>query len=702
VRGGLIMMKKLRALYAIWIIWALLLSTMSYADHFQRGGFSSSGTFDVSIDKVELNNNVVVESRTNLINDADVFSVGVDLTAVDYMKAGHVEVSLRSTRTGDSVADSTGIFDLNAGTQGHITLTLTLIDKLKRETEFDLRVRVEDSEQRSETNHYRIKTESTRTTTSSGRGLDVSLDRVFVNTKVIASSRTNFIDEADVFNVLVEFTALEDLDDAHVEAVLKDLRTGTVVADASPNFDLLDEQSATALLRLELLDDLKDSDSFELTINLIDAEGDFVRQVYGIVMEDGVSGTGSSRALDISVDSVEIEKEVIIEDENNFVDLDKDTDELDLKVRLTALEDIEDARVDAILTLENGEVIADTTAIFDIRDDETVLKKLEFELPKLIGNFNQQNLRLRIRVVDAEGDFEEKFYGLKLNQQETPLIVSGIELSPENNVKAGKALGVRLNIKNSGIVALDGITAKVSIPELGVSTTKFVGKVENSGSELTEDFVLKILDSAQTGTYTVRTELASQFGGNKEVKELPVFVLGLSDQTTQVVNDKLIINVPVVEQDVKNDGSEVIFPITLTNQGPDANTYTLLFDGAGWANIRLTESNTFIVEPEESKTVNVFLSTDSKLAGEQLFTVMVKGNDKILNQLTLKGNVVNIQGQLFAVVLKTLLQTILIGLVVLLVALGLYLGARRYMPRKETSDFVAEDIPDQAQGEAYY
>jgi hypothetical protein len=81
---------------------------------------------------------------------------------------------------------------------------------------------------------------------------------------------------------------------------------------------------------------------------------------------------------------------------------------------------------------------------------------------------------------------------------------------------------------------------------------------------------------------------------------------------------------------------------------------------------------------------------------------MVKGNDKILNQLTLKGNVVNIQGQLFAVVLKTLLQTILIGLVVLLVALGLYLGARRYMPRKETSDFVAEDIPDQAQGEAYY
>ena len=211
-----------------------------------------------------------------------------------------------------------------------------------------------------------------------------------------------------------------------------------------------------------------------------------------------------------------------------------------------------------------------------------------------------------------------------------------------------------------------------------------------------------LADSNTQKTYTVRTELASQFGGNKEVKELPVFVLGLSDQTTQVVNDKLIINVPVVEQDVKNDGSEVIFPITLTNQGPDANTYTLLFDGAGWANIRLTESNTFIVEPEESKTVNVFLSTDSKLAGEQLFTVMVKGNDKILNQLTLKGNVVNIQGQLFAVVLKTLLQTILIGLVVLLVALGLYLGARRYIPRKETSDFVAEDIPDQAQGEAYY
>ena len=86
------------------------------------------------------------------------------------------------------------------------------------------------------------------------------------------------------------------------------------------------------------------------------------------------------------------------------------------------------------------------------------------------------------------------------------------------------------------------------------------------------------MDNVPTGAYTVRSEIASQFGGESEVKEIPLFIIGKSDQTTQIVNEKLIINVPKIKQDIRNDGSEVTYSIILTNKVPDANTYTLLLD----------------------------------------------------------------------------------------------------------------------------
>ena len=675
------MSKRILGLTAFLAIFSILVSSFAFA----------IPSFDVSIDRVRLNDEVVVESRTNLINDANLFSVIVDITAVDALVNGHVEISLRGTQTGDSVADSTGTFNLSEGSQSQITLDLFLLDRMKRETQFDLRVRVEDAEGRTETNTYRIKTESGRIT---GRALDISIDRVLVNGKVVASSTTNFIDEDNDFDILVEFTALEALEDTHVEAVLKDLRTGTVVADASSNFDLADGESATELLRLELLDQLKDSDSFELSINIIDAEGDSVQKKFGLRMRDGIVG---GRALDISIDSVEVEDSILAENENNFIIIRSGENELDVDVRLTSLENIENARIEAILTFENGDVVADTTKIFDISKDETVLKKLD--LP-LIGRFEQNTFKLKIRIVNAEGDSEEKLYGLKISQSEFPFVISSISLSPESNVEAGKILIARLSLKNNGLVPLDGLNVKVSIPELGISTTKFVDQIMNNGklTEIREDFILKILDNVPTGTYTVRSEVSSQFGLESEVREIPVFVLGTSDQSKQIVNDKIVINVPILNQDV-NAISEVIYPLILTNQGPDADTYILQLDGANWANLRLSESNAFVLQPKESKTINIYVSSKGNAAGEQIFLVTLKSNDKVLKDIPLKGNVVATKG-LLAAKLKNFLQVFLIAFVVVLVSMSFYFGIKRYV--QSNGENVTEELPNQTEGEVYY
>lgn len=681
---------KSYVLSAFLLVFAVLATGYANADISSGSSFSG---FDVSIDRVKVNSNVVTTFGSNLIADSNTFSVAVEFTAVRALNDGHVEAVLRGRQTGDVVSDATGNFDLAQNQNSLVQLSLALTDGLKREDQFDLTIKIIDVRGNSEQKTYQIKTKQ-RVSAISGRAFDVSIDRVRVNGQVVAPSRTNFIDESNDFDVDVEFTALEDMEDSHVEAILRDLSSGNVVADATSNFDLSQDSSSSQSLNLELLDNLKQSSSFELAIKIINAEGDSVQQTYGIRMRDDNAVGRAGRQLDISIDSVELEDSFIAEDENNFIIIDSTGKKLDLRVRLTSLEDAEDAHVDAVLAFENGDVVSDATTTFDISDGQSVAKRLE--LP-LIEGFEQNNFKLKVKITDAEGNSEEKIYGLKISRQSFPFIISSIALSPEDNAEAGKALIARLTFKNSGVVPLEGISAKVSIPELGISSTKFVDQIKNSGrlSEVREDFILKVLDDTPTGTYTLRSEIASQFGGSSEVKEIPVFILGRDEQSQQIVNDKLVIKVPIANQKVFAD-SEVIYPITLTNQGPDAETYTLLLDGADWANLRLSESNTFVLEPKESKTLNVYVSSKEDVKGEQIFTIAIKNNGEVLQNIILKGNVISAQSS-FSLSLKGVLEAILIGVVVLLAVIGLIFGIRQLM-----SDDEYESTEAKLEGEAYY
>ncbi|MBI2650679.1 hypothetical protein HYX04_05215 [Candidatus Woesearchaeota archaeon] len=525
---------------------------------------------------------------------------------------------------------------------------------------------------------------------------DVSIDRVKANSKVLAESRTNFLEDDDEIDLQVSLTATEDVSNMHVEAILTDLDTDNTVADSSSTFTLKTNESTLVALNMKLIDLLKRQKDFRLEVRVVDVEGGIEQKSFDIKFTGGAV-RGAREGLDISIDKVELEDSTLAEDESNFVIIDKGKRELDLKVRLTSLENIEDAHIDAVLSFENGDVVADATATFDINDGADSVKELE--LP-LIGRFEQNSFKLKVKIVDAEGNSEEKFYGLKISQKKFPFVISSISLAPDN-AEAGKNLIARLRFKNSGVVPLEGINAKVSIPELGISSTKFVDQLKNSGrlSEIREDFILKILDSTPTGTYTLKSEISSQFGGDAEVKELPVFILGKDEQGIQAVNDRLVISVPIVKQDIYNDGSEVIYPFTLTNEGPDSNTYTLSLDGANWADLRLSESSAFVIKPKESKTINVYASTNAYAKGEQVFLVAVKNSaGEVLKQISLKGNVIPVKSPLIAK-LKDALGTVFIGIVIFLIVIGSFFGIRKLM--RSSGSEEASEITGM-ESESYY
>ena len=169
------MNKKIFAFTAFLLILSTLFSGISYAG---TSGFSG---FDVSIDRVRVNGDVVSESKSNLIDDANAFSVIVEFTAVRALEDRHVEAVLRGRQSSDVVSDATSNLDLAEGQNSIAVLSLALTDGLKREDEFDLTIKIVDVRGNSEQKTYGIKTRQTIT-----RGaLDVSIDRVRVNDKVV-------------------------------------------------------------------------------------------------------------------------------------------------------------------------------------------------------------------------------------------------------------------------------------------------------------------------------------------------------------------------------------------------------------------------------------------------------------------------------------------------------------------------------------
>ncbi len=661
------------------------------------GGRNGKGTLDISLDRVRINNQLLAPSQTNFIDKNNNLAVSVQFTPLEDLKGAHVEAVLKDLNSGTVVADATSNFDLTADVSATSLLNLVLQNGQRNSDSFELTVKITDLDGNLIQQVYGIRTRQSSSSSSGGAlsGLDISVNRVLVNNQAVASSQTNFVDRSNELDVVVEFTALENLNNAHVEAILKNLQSGDSVADATSTFNLNDGSSTSSSLKLNLLDRMKQSDSFELTINIIDQDGNTLRKVYGISMRDrNRVANGVGRSLDVSIDRVELEnKKVLAENENNFVILDNINDKMRLKVDLTALERINNAHVDAVLQFENGNVVSDATRTFDISTGQNTIKNLEIPI---IGKFQQANFRLKVKIVDPDGNVEEKSYGLIISQQKFPFVISTVSLTPEDNVEAGKNLVVKLGFKNSGVLPLNGVTVKVSIPELGISSTKFIENIGKSSlQEFNGEFVLKLLDNVQTGAYTVRSEVASQFGGDSEVKEIPVSIIGQNDQQAQIINDKLVIKIPIVKQDI-NDGSESIYPIALRNDGPGAKTYTILLDGAGWANLRLSESNTFVLKQKESKTINVYASSNGNAKGEQAFVVTIKSEDNVLSQVPLKGNITTRRSSFG---MSTIFGIILIGTVILLLLAGLVYIMRRH---SDGGTGQTTEIPDESEGEAYY
>ncbi|MBL7054749.1 putative S-layer protein [Candidatus Woesearchaeota archaeon] len=409
---------------------------------------------------------------------------------------------------------------------------------------------------------------------------------------------------------------------------------------------------------------------------------------------------GIANALNVAVDEVKINGDVLTQTSTNKIyDFEKDQD-IAVKVRVTANENINDVQIEASLRgYDHNDLMEDITNVFNMKSGVTYTKNLDIPLRL---RMDQDKYKLRIRIEDRDGNTTQLDYELDVNTEEHLLVISDVILSPENEVRAGRALLASVRLRNYGEDDEKDVRVKVSVPELGMSATTIIDEIEKEGDDddsiTTEELWLdRIPLDAKTGEYMLRVEVDYHDGDEREVKEMMIRVRSTCDDDpfsceSKKETEKTIITLAADAQTAIQGGAEAVYPITITNEGAGAKTYIISAEGANWATFRVSPSNVLMVGAGESKAVNVYVAAGKDApVGEQTFSITVHSGEKTLKEVPMKVTVA--QGKTAWSTVKKGLEVGLVVLVVLLVIVGLVIGFNKLKGEEENT---------KEEGETYY
>jgi uncharacterized membrane protein len=416
-----------------------------------------------------------------------------------------------------------------------------------------------------------------------------------------------------------------------------------------------------------------------------------IKKILGLLTVFLISVLMSATALaTLDVDFVKVNGDDVYATSQNFIqDVDRG-DTLEVKMRLSSDAALEDVQIEALLRgIDSTESVDDITDTFDMKANVSYTKTLTIPL---IQKMDKDQYKLRIRVSDRDSPSVEYTYELEVGSQRHDVEIRDIVLSPDTEVKAGRALLATVRVRNRGDLDEDGVKVVVSMPELGVSAADFIDTLEAEDSEddqaTTEEMFLRIPDDAKTGEYKVLVEVYFDDMDKRNVKETTIFVLGEDKEASEPAkeSEKTIITVAADKQTAVQGGAEVSYPLALTNAGSSSKTYVINADGATWANFRVSPSNVLIVSPGESKAFTVFVSAGANAPlGDQTFTLSINSGDKVLKQIPLQVSVAAGQ-ESGAAKLKRGLEVGLVILVILLVIIGLIIGFSKLRGEEEEEE----------------
>jgi hypothetical protein len=394
-----------------------------------------------------------------------------------------------------------------------------------------------------------------------------------------------------------------------------------------------------------------------------------------------VNASGPYGDLDnVDVKSIEVNRKDVLQSDDYIRGVERG-DTIDVEVEFEVLPDSPDLELEVRAEITGDghrDVISDSTDEFKAHAGTTYTKKLQLELPSRMDLKEDYQLRVEVSTAEHAAIWTGK---LDIGTVDHAIEIKEPILSPENEVKAGRALLVSARVRNRGSQKEEDLKVKASIPALGISASDYIDNLDPEDcnkadpddcddATTSEELYMRIPDCAEPGQYTVRVCVEYDDGDEEDCTTTPITVV---ESDTCVVGatqepsvGKTIITIGPETQDIAV-GSSAMYPVTIANSGTESKVYSISVDSANWADFTVTPSNVMVVGAGESKTAYVSVKPKDDASGTQVFSVTIKSGETTLKQVPLQANVVG--GAVSASSLSSIKRALEIGLVVLVVLL---------------------------------
>jgi uncharacterized membrane protein len=401
-------------------------------------------------------------------------------------------------------------------------------------------------------------------------------------------------------------------------------------------------------------------------------KGLMVLSLLALLLVSVLSVAGSVSTIseaDVTVTSVEANGHALSTSSSRNIER---STEVKVEVAFVANNDVDPVQIEAVMRgYDHDDLIEDITDAFSMKAGSDYVKTLTLKFPRRLSTGKYD---LKLRFDSQKGSFE-KVYEIDVDTPRHSLRVDDVVFSPAYGVEAGRALLTTVRVENFGQKDEGSTKVSVAIPELQIKASDFVEEINDGKRKTSEELYLRIPNCATPGEYEAVVTVEYDDGDEKTTSKYPITVLegGVCDKAPAQAASKTVITVASEAQTVTRGEGGAIYPLTLSNTGTAAKTFTVTAGGADWADLRVSPTNVVVVEGGQSKALYVYVSAkESASAGAHTVALKVESEGRTLWEGALNANVADAAGAEGS--WKKPLEVVLVVLVVLLVILGLVIG----------------------------
>ena len=371
--------------------------------------------------------------------------------------------------------------------------------------------------------------------------------------------------------------------------------------------------------------------------------------IYLLVLFLTLSSTLAAGTLAVRISEVTINN-IFVEPERNETVILEAGSHAEIEFKFWSTKYLRDVQIEAFLAGYSAIPVERRTVTLTMDEMETSTiyeKQFSVNIPE---DISPGDYTIVLHFSDDEASLTRE-YEVEVTQPDHGITVRSIGITPEGTIKAGRTLGVQVEIYNFGRY-YETVTLSARIPDLeleqqitSLTITPYTEKYSN-----TVYFTLPVC--TPTGRYSLKgiVEYADGlkrdvFTHSFDVTDNPdCSIVEPGDDGGELIiigsnGERTLLTIPPPQSTYQN-GGEAIYNIKIANKGKQTRSYYLDISGINWAWSSISPSNLVVLEPGSSVTISLALrAKDTANLGTHVFTVDVKSGNKLLQQVTLAANV---------------------------------------------------------------